>query len=136
MAYYDAFVAQWVTLTPGATTAKLAQINAQTVTGSVPATFSITGAQLFTLMVWSEFAALAADKQATIWNAMNLASAAPLTGGAGTTLGNLYLSAFAVNSQTITNFAAFAKGIVQPWWQANGYPSPFNINDCNAAGVS
>lgn len=137
MAYYTAFVTQWNTLTPGTTAAKLAQINGQTVTGSVPATFPMTGAQLFTLINWTEFMALTAAQQATIWNALHLASAAPLTGGAGTTLGNAFVTnMFPPAGPTITAFAAFAKGLTQPWWQANGYNAPFNTDDCISAGVS
>lgn len=137
MAYYDAFKTHWATLTPGSTTAKLAQINAEVVTGAIPATFPMTGAQLFTLINWTEFMALTATQQATIWNVIQLAAKQPLTGGAGTTLANAFtVSMFPPAGATITAFAAFAKGIAAPWWQANGYTSPLNDADCTAAGVS
>jgi hypothetical protein len=37
MAYYDALIAKWATLTPATTAAKLAQLNASTTVVSVPA---------------------------------------------------------------------------------------------------
>jgi hypothetical protein len=65
MAYYDALIAKWATLTPGTTTAKIAQINAITVSGNaVP--MVIPTYKIYNLIVASDFAALSAANQQLI----------------------------------------------------------------------
>lgn len=134
MAYYDALITQWPLLTPGTTAVKLAQLNAMTITGSVPATFPIDGTTLFATMVWSEFAALTAAQQQLVIAVCQLGNTRTLTGGSGTTLGNMFLAIFGVSSATITAFGQLAKAIVQPWWLSHGYLAPINSSDLIAAG--
>src|SRR5450755_3635706 len=66
MAYYTALTTQWPLLTPGTTAAKLAQLNAMTVTGSIPTSFFVTGTQIANCITWSEFAALTAAQQTNV----------------------------------------------------------------------
>lgn len=62
MAYYDALVAKWATLTPGTTAAKLAQINALTVTGpAIP--LVVPSYEIYECIDPTEFAALTAGNQ-------------------------------------------------------------------------
>lgn len=57
MAYYDALIAKWATLTPGTTAAKLAQINAITVAGTaIKATLSPS--RILNAIVFADLAAL------------------------------------------------------------------------------
>ncbi|MFZ1109847.1 MAG: hypothetical protein WAN43_16050 [Rhodomicrobium sp.] len=76
MAYYTALITAWngatqppagVTgtgLTGAMTTAqKLAAVNAWTITGAVPTSFYVTGAQIANCINWTEFAALTAAQQ-------------------------------------------------------------------------
>jgi hypothetical protein len=46
----------------------------------------------------------------------------------------MLLDCFNVAGATIAALTALSKAAVQPWWQANGYPGPFNTNDLEAAG--
>lgn len=62
MAYYDALIAKWATLTPGTTAAKLAQINALTVTGAaIP--LIVDAYEIYECIDPTEFAALTAANQ-------------------------------------------------------------------------
>lgn len=135
MAYYSAFIAQWNTLTPGSTAAKLAQINAQTVTGSVPALVYCTGAQIFNCLRFSEFNALTPAQQTQLMQLCAIPG--PLLGGASSQFISPFFAAIAASMpQTITSLNALAQALVTPWYLANGYPAPFNQSDCAAAGVS
>lgn len=116
MAYYDALIAKWPTLTPGTTTAKLTQINAIVVTGSVPTSFFITGDAVFNCIDSTEFLAKPAAQQTLILQC--LAVPGQLRGGAGSFLGGVFVGVFGVSGPTITALTALAKGISQPWWQA------------------
>lgn len=135
MAYYDALIAEWPSLS-GSTAQKLAALNALTVTGSIPSTIYVTGAQLLNCINWTEFAALTAAQQS---NLLSLCAVpGPLLGGSANTgfiLVGMILAYFTNHSgPTLTALTALAQAAVQPWWQANGYPGPFNVNDLVAAG--
>lgn len=135
MAYYTALINEWPLLTPGTTAAKLAQINAMTVTGSIPTTLTVTGAQLANCINWAEFNALTAAQQSNLL----LLCAIPgslLGGSANTThlVDGMILAYFNVAGATVANLTALAQGFVQPWWQSNGYSSPISPSDLAAAG--
>jgi uncharacterized protein (DUF2235 family) len=139
MAYYTALIAKWATLTPGTTAAKLAQINAITVTGSVPATFFIDGTSVLNCINWTEFAALTSAQQTMILSVC--AAPGQLLGGAGTFLGSMFVATFTnLSGPTIVALTALAKAQVQPWWQATvaqgggGLSSPVSVGDLTAAG--
>jgi hypothetical protein len=133
--YYTALIAAWngatqpptgVTGTPltgsMTTTQKIAAVNGWTVSGVVPATFPITGAQLFNGINWADFTALNATQQAIIWNVIAAAngSGGPITAGAGTTASNAFLGAFPLtivtasisgNTFTVTSVTSGTVGI-------------------------
>src|SRR5580704_17534267 len=122
MAYYTALINEWSLLTPGTTAAKLAQLNAMTVTGAVPTNFTVTGPQLANCINWTEFAALTAPQQQNLL--LLCANPGPLLGGSGNTAfltDGMILAYFTnVSGPTITALTALAKATVLPWWQANG----------------
>lgn len=141
MAYYDALVSKWATLTPGTTAQKLAQINTLTLTGSVPTSFYVTGSQILNCINWTEFAALTDAQQKNLL----LLCAVPgsLLGGSGNTtfiVDGMILAYFNVAGATVAALTALAKGTVTPWWQATvaqgggGLSSPVGLSDLVAAG--
>jgi hypothetical protein len=149
-ANYAALVAAWngatqpptgyvgTPINGGMTTAqKVAAVNSWTITGAIPTSVSVTGAAILNCIVWSEFAVLTAQQQSNLL--MLLTNDGLLLGGSSNTgliTDGMLLAYFNVAGQTIANLTALAKGIVQTWWQVNGYSGPFNLNDAAAAGVS
>lgn len=135
MAYYTALIAHWPSVIGASTALKLAALNAETVTGSIPATFPVTGAQIIGCLDFTEFNSLTATKQDVI---LQLCSNAALVGGANTFVGKLFANYYAtmLAGPTIAAFTALAQAVVQPWWQANGYPRAFDLGDISAAGLS
>jgi hypothetical protein len=135
MAYYDALIAEWGTLT-GTTVAKLAALNALTVSGTVPTNFTVTGAQLLNCINWTEFAALTVVQQQSLLQLC--AVPGQLLGGSSNTaflVDGMILAYFTNHSgPTVTALTALAHAVAQPWWQANGYSSPISANDLVAAG--
>lgn len=144
MAYYDALIAKWATLTPGTTAQKLAQLNAMTVTGSIPTTFNCTGVQLLNSINYPEFKVLTATQQSNLL----LMCACPgsiLGGSANTThmAAGMILDYFPVAGPTIAALAAIAKAVTQTWASANGYPDAQNggggitlVDLANAGGLT
>ena len=147
MAYYTAFIAAWnsatqppagVTGVPlaGTTAQKLALFNAWTVTGVVPTTLQVTGTQLLNCINWAEFAALTPAQQS---NLLMLCSNDGLHLGGSANTGfvtdGMFLAYFNVAGPTIAALTVMVAGLVQPWWQANGYQRPFDLGDCTEAGV-
>lgn len=137
MAYYDALIAKWATLNPGTTAAKLADLNSQSVTGSIPTSFFVTGDQLLNCVNYAEFKALTATQQSNLLQMLSVPG--QLLGGSSNTthlIDGMILDYFSVAGATVLALTALAKGAVQPWWQANGYQRPFDLGDIAAAGLS
>jgi len=137
MAYYDALITKWGTLTPGTTAAKLAQLNAITVTGSVPTSFYTTGAAILNCIDWTEFNALTAARQTNVLQMCAIPG--QLLGGSSQTshlVAGMIIAYFPGGGPTITALTALAQAAVQPWWQVNGYPRAFDLGDIAAAGLS
>ena len=136
MSYYTALTTEWPLLTIGTTAAKLAQLNAMTSTGTVPTQLYATGAQLLNCINWTEFAALTAAQQTNLLALCN--NAGPLLGGSAESAfitSGMFLAYFANHSgPTVLALTALAQAAVQPWYIANGYPGPINLNDLKAAG--
>jgi hypothetical protein len=136
MAYYTALINEWALLTPGTTAAKLAQINAMTVSGSVPTVLNVTGAQLLNCINYTEFKALTAAQQQNLLLMCNVPG--QLLGGSSNVAqmaDGMLLDYFTNHSgPTIVALTALAQATVQPWWQANGYTSPITQGDLTAAG--
>jgi len=122
MAYYTALIAGWNGNTPpsgvvgtaltGLTTAqKIAAINGWTVTATIPAQYTITGAQIAGCIKWSEFAALTATQQAQIL-AM-CAIPGPLSVGSSAAeiallFDGMIVAYFGSGSVTVANLSALA----------------------------
>lgn len=151
MAYYDALIAAWnsvtqppagvtgTALTGGMTTAqKIVAVNGWTVTGSVPTSFSTTGAALLNCLDKTELQALTAAQRLEILTMC--ACSGQIAGGsanAGRGAPGLILAYFNVAGATIANLTALAKATVTPWWQANGgLNGPVSASDTTAAGLS
>lgn len=141
MSYYDALIAKWATLSPGTTAQKLVQINALTVTGSVPTTFYTTGDAILNCINWTEFAALTAQQQNNLLGMCRVPGS--LLGGSAQTshlVAGMILAYFNVAGATVAALTALAQATVQPWWQATavqgggGLSSTVTPADLAAAG--
>ncbi len=141
MAYYDALIAKWPTLAPGTTQQKLDQINALTVTGSVPTSFFTTGAAVLNCVNYAEFKALTAQQQSNLLGMLQVTG--PLLGGSANVsfmVAGMVIDYFPLAGPTVAALTALAKGTVQPWWEApvanggGGLSSPVSNNDLLAAG--
>lgn len=143
MAYYDALIAKWNSIpsSPALTTQqKLDFVNGLTVTGQVPASFFLTGADLFNCLDWVEFSGLSQAQQTTLLQICAIPG--NLKGGTNSFFAGLVPSFFAslLGGVTVTAMTALAKGTVQPWWQVSvaggggGLSSPVSFNDLTGAG--
>lgn len=116
MAYYDALVTKWGTLS-GTTAVKLAAINALTVAGAaVP--MVIPTYKIYNVIVASEFTALTAANQQLIRDILNMGS---VDGSAGTAVRARIVAVFPNGTATFTALSALATtyDIPQiPWWRA------------------
>jgi hypothetical protein len=141
---YTPLVTEWTTLTGSATVttllaaqgvpAYLSTLDAMTVTGSIPTLITATASQIFSCLVYSEVNALSAAQEARLWNLLHVSGA--LQGGSASTfIAPFFGSVAALMPNTITALTALSQAMPQPWWQANGYGSPTNINDLVAAGI-
>lgn len=142
MAYYDQLITKWGTL-GGTTASKLSQINALTVTGSVPTSFYVTGAQILNCINWTEFNALTQARQTNLLQLCAIPG--PLLGGSANTafvVDGMILAYFNVAGATVAALTALAQATVQPWWQATvaqgggGLSSAVSQSDLTAAGLS
>lgn len=150
MSYYTTLITAWngatqppagvtgAALTGGMTTAqKIAAVNDWTVSGSVPTSFSTTGAALLNCINYAEFKALTAAQQANLFALC--ANPGPILGGssnAGLIAAGMFLDYFSHAGATIIALTALAQATVQTWWQANGYSSPIGLADAADAGLS
>lgn len=137
MAYYTALISAWnssiqpptgVTGTglssAQSTLTKLSNVNAWTVTGSVPTSFLTSGDQLANCINFAEFNTLTAAQQSNIMALCN--NKGPLLGGStnvGLLTGGMFVTYFSTpSSPTIAKLTALAQAVTQSWAQANGYP--------------
>ena len=142
MAYYDALISQvGHRARPDTTDSKIIWINAQTVTGQIPASFYTTADQLLNCINYNEFKALAPtpDKQKNLLALCNVPG--PLLGGSANValmVAGMFVDYFPQGGPTMTSLTALAKAQVMPWWQATvaqgggGLSSPVSKDDCNA----
>lgn len=141
MAYYDAMIAKWATLS-GTTAQKLAAINALTVAGpAVP--MVIPTYTIYNLIVASEFAALSAANQQLIRDILNMGT---VDASPGTQVRSMIVARFPNGTSTFTALAALAAKYDAPqipWWQGSlasgggGLTGPISGGDLiNAGGLS
>ena len=133
MAYYDALIAKWPSVTGATTAAKLANLNSQTVTGSaVP--MVIPTYKIYNLIVGSEFSALTAANQQLIRDILGMGT---VDCSPGTQIRARIVAIFPSGTTTFSNLSTLAAEYDSPqipWWQANGYTSTISNNDLIAAG--
>jgi hypothetical protein len=136
MAYYDAFVAQWATLTPGTTSVKLAQLNAETVAATSQKAL-LQPSQILNAVVFADLAGLT---QLQVSQLALLLAGSQVDASVGTSIRAGIQALFAGKTQTLANLGAlvapFDTPPAIPWWQGNSYPRPFTLVDCTLAGVS
>jgi hypothetical protein len=154
MAYYDALIAAWNSVTQppagvtgsgllaGDTTAqKCTKINGWTMAGAATKML-VQATDVYNLIVLSEYNALSAANQTAVNNllAMGVLDASP-----GTTVRSRFIGIFPSGTQTFAALSNFAKGFdapTQDWCYINNYPThgingPGNISvsDANNAGL-
>lgn len=139
MAYYDALIAKWGTLT-GTTAQKLAAINAITVAG-IQAPVIVPTYQIYNAIDPTEFSALTAANQTLVRDILTMGT---VDASVGTNVRNRLLAVFTAGAAPNTRAAlttlndAFKPLI--PWWQATvaqgggGLSSPVTQADLTAAG--
>lgn len=150
MAYYDALIAKWGTLS-GTTAAKLAAINALTVAGpsqdvapSAIVAYLALNLRLATLLKYAanppatEAGAAAAELAAILQMGSNApifasSQAAVLVAVTGMLNAIAADESSGLMSTDAVNLIALASTAL-PWWQANGYTSPFTQADLDAIG--
>ena len=134
MAYYDAFITKWAQFT-GTVEQKLNAVNMATAVGTaVP--MVIPTHMIYNLVVGSEFVALASTTQQLVRDILGMGT---VDASPGTQVRSRMMATFGTATVTRTNLAALAAKYDGPtviWWQANGYPRPFDMGDVQLAGVS
>jgi hypothetical protein len=142
MAYYDALISKWATLTPGATAAKLAQINAITVTAGSAQKAMISPSAILNAIVFADLAALT---QLQVTQLTLLLQGGTVDASAGTSIRAGIQALFAGKTTTLANLGALVAGYdtpVLPWWQATvaqgggGLVAPVQPSDLTQAGLS
>lgn len=136
MAYYDALIAKWPTLTPGTTAAKLAQLNG-TLAAAVPQKAILAPSAILNAIVFADLAALT---QLQVTQLTLLLQGSSVDASAGTSIRAGIQALFAGKTQTMSNLGALVAPYDTPpqvpWWQANGYPRAFDLGDISTAGLS
>jgi hypothetical protein len=139
MAFYDALVAKWATLTPGTTAQKLAEIRAAVVTVSVPAIAMVVPTyQIYNLIDASEFGALSATLQQHVRDILGMGT---VDASPGTAVRARISSIFAGAAGPNTRAALTALAVTfdtptqsTPWWQTVGYTHNVTLDDLVLAG--
>jgi hypothetical protein len=158
MAYYDALVAKWPSVTGANTAAKLANLNGQTVAAS--GTQDVSASAIFNVLLgtleWGNIELMSRPlPTGTLGPVLNAADAnvaklitfarivqsgitIPTSNAAiATSLNSLLtqmVTAHLIAAGTQTTIVALATPPPVPWWQSNGYLGPINLNDLAAAG--
>jgi len=140
MAYYDALVAKWATLTPGTTAAKLAQINALTITAGAQKCL-LEPNTIVNAIVPADLLGLTTNQLLTLQ--LLLFGRSTIDASPGTTVRAVFQSIFGGKAATLANLtglvAAFDAPAI-PWWQATvaqgggGLNGPVGTSDLSAAG--
>lgn len=137
MAYYDALIAKWGTLS-GTTAAKLTGINALTIAGQTQPMI-VSTYRIYNAIVPSEFVALSAADQQLIRDILSMGT---VDASAGTNVRTVLVTKFPNGTATLIAFTALAATFATtiPWWQATvaqgggGLSSTVSNNDLVAAG--
>lgn len=138
MAYYDALVVKWATLT-GTTVSKLAQVNVLTVAGT-PLKSILTPSSILNAIVFADLASLTALQvsQLTL-----LLQGSSIDASPGTSIRSGIQALFAGKTVTLSNLGALVTSFdspTLPWCQATiaqggaGLSGPVSASDLVAAG--
>jgi hypothetical protein len=139
MAYYDALIAKWGTLT-GTTAQKLTAVNALTV--AAPQKVMLSPSMIINACVFSDLAGLT---QLQVSQLALLLSGSTIDASVGTSIRSGIQALFAGKTQTLANLAALVApydNATIPWWQATvaqgggGLSSLVSQGDLTAAGIS
>lgn len=134
MAYYDALITKWPSVAGANTSAKLAALRAEMVTGAaIP--MIVPAYMVYNAIVPSEFSALSAANQQLV---RDILTQGTVDGTSGKTARTIMLQVFGAGTTTRSNLAAIAAPYDSPqipWLTANGYPLTLNENDLKAAGL-
>lgn len=134
MAYYDALIAKWPTLTPGTTAAKITQLNATTVAIGGPQKITLAPSAILNAIVFADLASLT---QLQVSQLTLLLAGTSVDVSQGTTIRAGIQALFAGKTATLIALGALVAAADTPsipWWQANGYTGPFSAPDLIAAG--
>lgn len=139
MAYYDALIAKWGTLT-GTTQQKLDAINAATVTLSTPKPAILSPSDVINAIVPADLASLTTAQVTLLGMVL---SGSTVDASAGTTVRAAVAAIFSGKTTTLSQLSALVSKYdnpVVPWWQATvaqgggGLVAPVQPSDLAAAG--
>lgn len=140
MAYYDALIAKWATLT-GTVDQRLVTINALTVNSSTPAPLIVPSYEIFNAIDRTDWAGVSAANQQIVRDILGLGS---VDASPGTKIRTVLLGIFGVGTATRTALNALAAKYDTPpvpWWSASvsdgggGLRAPVALSDLAAAGI-
>lgn len=132
MAYYTALINAWPNLT-GTTSQKLATLNTMTVS-TASAKAILSPSQIINAIVPADLAGLSATMVVFLTLVLQGSS---VDASVGTTVRAAIQTIFAGKTTTLSQLGALVSPFdspTQPWWQANGYAQPINLNDLQVAG--
>lgn len=140
MAYYDALIAKWGTLS-GTTAQKLAAINSATVQTAAQGTAVVTPSQVLNAIVFADLAALT---QLQVAQLTLLLSGSMIDASKGSSIRTGIQALFAGKATTLANLAALVAPadtpLLMPWWKVpvaqggGGLNYPVLDSDLTAAG--
>lgn len=134
MAYYDALITKWATLSPGTTAQKLAVLNAITVAKGSANPAILTPSQIVNACVPADIASLT-TAQVTLLTLLLQGSA--VDASAGTTVRAGVIAIFTGKVTTLSQLAALVAPFDNPtipWWQSAGLSGQVSLADLAAAG--
>ena len=156
-ANYTALIAAWngatqpptgtvgTAITGGMTTAqKIAAVNSWVVTSTIPASYTITGAQIASCINWTEFNALTAAKQTNVLQMCAIPGALSVGSSAAEIallFDGMIIAYFPPGGATITTLSALAPA-AQMWWAVSvangggGLSGLVSTTDATAGGLS
>lgn len=132
MAYYDALIQKWGTLS-GTTQQKLDAINAATVAAAQPAIVPVD--KIKNAIQVADLAALTTNQILLLQ--LYLLGGGSVDASPNTTIRSGLQALFSGKTTTLANLAALVlpyDDATELWWQANGYSQPIGTADLQLAG--
>ena len=135
MAYYDALIAKWPSVTGANTAAKLANLNGQTT--AAPGKSLVATNDILNAIAPADFMGLTQMDLLRIQTL--IANRDRVDASQGTMIRAVFQQIFSAKATTLAALGALVApndNATVPWWQANGYPRAFDLGDISAAGLS